>query len=216
MFDLMGFQECQDPKWVLDDADLLDNYTFFQGPLQTCMAFRSDTWTFIANGSALVAEDGDWVRKNDWGKRVAIWMRLRHDATGRTVFFMNHHGPLPLHSGGMCGGLATAYNLLQEMYENMQPSDAVILVGDFNANAKSMTVRSMATQLHLLHHGTSFGGVDNFFSNIDDSHVIETHNYGHGGSDHDALGLTIELATAPVKTLDRAAEVLFETHSATE
>jgi hypothetical protein len=115
MFDLMGFQECQDPGRVLYDAGFDKNYTFFQGPLQTCMAFKSDTWTLIKNGTAMVAEDGDWVRKNDWGKRTTIWMRLRHKATGRHVFFMNHHGPLPLHSGGMCGGLATAYNLLQEI-----------------------------------------------------------------------------------------------------
>lgn len=209
-FDLMGLQECQDPVRVLGDAGLLRNYTTFQGPLQTCVAFRNATWTLLSNGSALVAEDGDWVRKNDWGKRIAIWFRLRHIATNRTVFFMNHHGPLPLHSGGMCGGLATAYNLLQVMHDNMESTDAVILVGDFNANAQSMTVRSMATQLNLLHHGTSFGGVDNFFANINRSHVVETRNYGHGGSDHAALGLTLELTSSRIPAMDRATELLLD------
>jgi hypothetical protein len=88
----------------------------------------------------------------------------------------------------------------------MQSTDAVILVGDFNANFKSMTVRSMASQLNLLYHGASFGGVDNFFANVDESHLLETHNYGHGGSDHDALGVMLELTSANISTLDRAAE----------
>jgi hypothetical protein len=193
-FDVMGFQECEDPGRVLYDAKILGNYTVFQGPHATCMAFRNTSWTLLgSNGSAEVAEDGDWVRNNYWSKRTAQWIRLRHKLTNQTLFFMNHHGPLPLHSGGLCGGLATAYNILQLIYSNMESGDAVVLVGDFNANSKSMTIRTLETGLHLAHHGKSFGGVDNFLTNIDLSHVISRDNYGNGGSDHDALGMTIEL-----------------------
>jgi hypothetical protein len=194
-FDVMGFQECKDPERVLSEAGLLGNYTFYHGPHDTCVAFRNATWSLLGSGHSEVAEDGDFVRKNYWSKRTGQWLRLRHKASGRVLFFVNHHGPLPLHSGGLCGGLATAYNLLQLISNNMESTDAVVLVGDFNANSHSMTVRSMKSELNLLYEGIAFGGVDNFFANVEEEHVLERHNYGHGGSDHHALGLVMELTT---------------------
>jgi endonuclease/exonuclease/phosphatase family metal-dependent hydrolase len=194
-FDVMGFQECHDPGRVLWEAGLLENYTVSHGPHDTCVAFRNTTWSLLDSGHTEVAEDGDFVRKNYWGTRTAQWLRLRHNASGRVLFFVNHHGPLPLHSGGLCGGLATAYNLLQVISNHSQSTDAVVLVGDFNANSQSMTVRSLKSELNLLYEGEAFGGVDNFFANVAQEHVIETRNYGHGGSDHHALGLVLELTT---------------------
>jgi endonuclease/exonuclease/phosphatase family metal-dependent hydrolase len=193
-FDIMGFQECENPGWVLHDANLLEHYTTFLGPYATCVAFRHTSWALLAHGDADVAEDGDWLRDNYWSKRTAHWLRLRHISSNRTVFFVNHHGPLPLHSGGLCGGAATAYNLLRVINSNGQSGDAVILAGDFNANGDSMTVRSLATQLRWVYQGKPFGGVDNFFTNMHSGHVNKTYNYGGGGSDHDALGITFDLS----------------------
>jgi hypothetical protein len=193
-FDLMAFQECENPGWVLHDADMSSNYTTFLGPHATCVAFRNASWELLSHGTEDVAEDGDWLRNNYWSKRTAQWLRLRHISSSRTIFFMNHHGPLPLHSGGLCGGTATAYNLLDVISRNMERGDAVILVGDFNANGKSLTMRSLATQLQWVYQGKSFGGVDNFLTNMLHAHVRETYNYGGGGSDHDALGVMFDLS----------------------
>lgn len=192
-FDVMGFQECEDPKLVLADAALLPYYHFFLGPHSTCVAFRNGTWELLDRGAREVAEDGKWVKNQYYGRRSGQWLRLRHRTSGRILFFLNHHGPLPLNSGGACGGVASAYNLLKIVGDNAQKGDAVIIVGDFNAVANSTTVINMQTELHKLYVGSKFGGVDNMFANVDAQRVVEKSNYGGGGSDHDALGLVLEL-----------------------
>lgn len=200
-FDLMGFQECEDPGRVLTDAGLFDNYTFFlHKPRAACIAFRTSDWTLLDHGHKDVAEDGDWIRDLNFGVRVAMWVRLRHIASGRIVFFMNHHGPLPINTGGLCGGTATAFNLLTVIKTNAHKGDAVIVVGDFNADPTSLTLQAVASQLPRVYNGTKFLGVDNFLTNVNEMHVTERSNYGGGGSDHDALGITLELKSgvAPV------------------
>jgi endonuclease/exonuclease/phosphatase family metal-dependent hydrolase len=202
-FDLMGFQECENPEWVLSDAGLKDKYEFFYiHSRSTCVAFRSSAWTLLERGHEDVAEDGDWIRNLNFGRRAAAWLRLRHTASGRIIFFMNHHGPLPINTGGLCGGSATAFNLLQIIANNAHKDDAVIVVGDFNADPTSMTVQGMATQLTRVYNGTKFSGVDNFLTNVNERDVTHRFNYGGGGSDHDALGLTLELKSKKSKPKD--------------
>lgn len=210
-FDLMAFQECENPGWVLGDAGMENTFSFFQGPNAVCMAYRKSEWTLLDNGDHQVAEDGNWVRGSYYGKRIMMWLRLRHVPSGRTVFFANHHGPLPVNSGGRCGGLATAHNVLQVIQDKANKTDAVILVGDFNAGPYSPTVQMIGSQLAQVYNGTKFGGVDNFLTNVDQQRVIERHNYGGGGSDHDALGLIVNLTTTITPTArltQSAAELL--------
>jgi endonuclease/exonuclease/phosphatase family metal-dependent hydrolase len=192
-FDVMGFQECQDPRLVLADAALLPYYQFFLGPHSTCVAFRNGTWALLGRGDREVAEDGTWIKNQYYGRRSGQWLRLRHLTSGRILFFVNHHGPLPVNSGGTCGGVATAYNLLNIVNDHAQKGDAVIIVGDFNAVANSTTVTNVQTELHKLYEGSTFGGVDNMFANVNAQHVVERSNYGGGGSDHAALGMVLEL-----------------------
>merc|ERR1712228_839536 len=88
-------------------------------------------WTMLSHDSVDVGEDS---REQYYGRRSAMWVRLRHNEDdGKTVFFMNHHGPLKVSQGGGCTGSATAMNIMKVIAENAHTSDVIILVGDFNA-----------------------------------------------------------------------------------
>lgn len=133
------------------------------------------------------------MRSHYYGRRGVQWIRLEHNTTGRKLLFMNHHGPLEINSGGSCGGPSMANNILRVMQNQSQPGDAVILVGDFNANSASLTIQALWSRRVLLQSGTSFGGVDNIFGNMDSNSVISRKNLGSGGSDHDAIACTVAL-----------------------
>jgi len=120
-------------------------------------------------------------------------VRLRHRQSRKTLFIVNHHGPLPIPTGGICGGRATAYNILKQIAEHAEDDDMIVLTGDFNANAHSSTFRTLRERLHWLFSGRAIGGIDHFFSNYDESHVRERSNLGSGGSDHDALSITFSI-----------------------
>jgi len=129
-----------------------------------------------------------------------LWMRLQHHATGRTLFFVNHHGPLSVNSGGICGGQATAHNLVRIMLDNAKLGDALVLTGDFNANAASLTLRTLRKYLVQVFNGNVFGGIDNILSNIEGSDIVATKTLGKGGSDHNAINAVLSLGkTSDVK-----------------
>lgn len=182
-FDFMGFQECDDVSRVMADAGLKGTYDTVQGSHALGMAFRREAWQLLAQGEEDVAEDG---RALWYGFRAVQWMRLLDKATGRKVFFVNHHGPLPLSSGGRCGGDATAFNMLRVIGEKAHVADAVIVVGDFNAVTASPVVATLAQRLARVFSGSAFGGVDHIFS-CQGASVVGTYNLGSGGSDHDAI-----------------------------
>lgn len=195
-FDFMGFQECEDPAQVLGPVDLMADYEAFQGGHAICMAYHKRSWTLLAKGEAEVAED---MKQRYYGRRGSQWMRLRHTATGTGAFFLNHHGPLAINSGGVCGGQATAYNLLHVIAANAQAGDLVILVGDFNANAAGLTVQGLWPHLVHVFNGDSFGGVDNIFTNAQASSIIRTENLGNGGSDHNAIAAVVGLGSPSLR-----------------
>jgi len=128
-----------------------------------------------------------------YGKRGAQWMRLQNIRTGKTLFFVNHHGPLSVNSGGVCGGHATAHNLLKLMAQKAAVGDLLILVGDFNANAASNTIQGLWPHLVHVFNGDSWGGVDNIFSNVDAGSIESTKILGSGGSDHDAISVVLNV-----------------------
>merc|ERR1712113_741395 len=93
-FDIMGFQECVDPKLVLKEAGLLEQYDTirFGRPTMTnnlCIAFKKSGWLLDASGQSSVGEDTPAAY---YGKRSVQWARLRHKDTNRTVFFTDHQG----------------------------------------------------------------------------------------------------------------------------
>jgi len=184
-YDMMGFQECEDEGWVLGHAHLAAHYTIFRDR-GCCMAFRKMDWALMSRGVKPVAKD-------NYGLRPAQWMRLRHITTGRMVFFMNHHGPIPINSGGQWGEVAAATKILQAIKENADPDDAVVVVGDFNANQKGQTIQHLVKCLHRLYDGSFDGGIDHVLGNLSPMSVARRANLGKGGSDHDALSVTIRL-----------------------
>merc|ERR1712050_592950 len=118
-FDLIGFQECDNVHQVLSDANLADTFETVSPGHAVAIAYRSDTWELITSGMDEVAEDLPGL----FGRRVAVWARFLHKTTGITVFFANHHGPLPVNSGGLCGSQATAHNILKTIGTHAHPED---------------------------------------------------------------------------------------------
>lgn len=185
-FDMMGFQECERADRVIRDAGLSHEFHTYSPTNAIAIAWNHRVWNKLEKGYADVAEDShlQW-----YGSRSAVWARLQHRDTGKTVFLINHHGPLPTQRpGGVCGPHATAYNILKVIGERAHKGDAVFLIGDFNAKADSPTFSELGKYLTLAYRGRSFNGVDDFFTNCGE--VRDTHNLGKGGSDHDALSVT--------------------------
>jgi len=187
-YDIMGFQECESVAWVLGDAGFAGKFAGLTGPHALCIAYRKAAWELVNDGVADVGED----RSDQWyGTRAAMWARLRYRKTNQTVMFVNHHGPLPVGTGGRCGGEATAFNLLKLIAEEAYQGDSIILVGDFNAGPEAPTVKSLNGRLFPVFTGNSFGGVDHVLSSC--TKVVSTRNLGDGGSDHDALEVVFQL-----------------------
>jgi len=190
-FDFMAFQECEDVQLVLSRAGLIQQYHMSQGEHNLCMAVRLKDWSILDQGQTDVAED---TPTNHYGRRAAQFARLRHSNSGKIVLFVNHHGPRGKNSGGICGGGATAYNLLKLIASRGQPGDAVVLVGDYNANAAAWTLEALFTRLHRSFSGIR-GGDDNILSNI---RSTQRSNLGNGGSDHDALSVVFQVGEGAV------------------
>jgi hypothetical protein len=196
-YDVIGFQECKNPWRVLFDAGKDKEFWAVHANHDICVAYRKSAWSMIAHGFKDVSADTGGKGAN-YGTRGVIWIRLRHKESERTLFFLNHHGPLPLNSGGNIGGAATAHNILQVIRDKTQKGDAVIAVGDFNANPSSLTVQQIMCRMHKIYSGTKFGGIDNMFTNVAKSYVSSA-NLGGGGSDHDALQLVVRLPPMTTK-----------------
>jgi len=183
-FDLAGFQECDDPNWIMGDAGMPgDDYDYVRWGSNT-LAFNKGRFEKLASGEDKFAQDFGHFNY----KRGAHWARLQERATGNNIFVMNHHGPLPVNTGGICGGEATAYNMLNLIERHSEPSDALLFMGDFNADGGSQTVQTLKGYMHHVMNDW----VDNFFSNCGGHAVKETQNLGSGGSDHNALMTIIE------------------------
>lgn len=187
-FDVMAFQECVDVQWILHTAGLDQEYEGRQGPEEVCIVWRKTAWELQSDGWRYASED---ALGNYYRRRGVQWVRVQHLQSKRTLLFLNHHGPLPINSGGICGGVGTAINLLSTVQEQVQPGDAVVLVGDFNADQTSATVKLLSQYLTRSFTGTAFGGVDNFFTNL--GAAKGTANLGAGGSDHQALEVLLSM-----------------------
>jgi len=192
-YDIMAFQECDDRHRVISDAKLeglSGDYEALDGGRAVAIAYRKSRWTLKAHGTEDVGEDD---AHQHYGKRTAMWVRLQHN-DGKIVFFVNHHGPLPVGWGGGCTGSATAHNIMRVIAENAHPNDAIILVGDFNAPADSSRIQELDKRLNRVFSGTEMKGVDHIFTNC--AADAQGSNLGKGkgefGSDHDALSVSFK------------------------
>jgi len=103
---------------------------------------------------------------------------------------MNHFGPLRINSGGKSGGRATAIKIVHAIHRNVQPRDGVILLGTFNTQVNSRTVRQLERYLPKVWTGQVYDGIDHCFSPLS---VDSAQNLGKAGSDHDAMVLNFML-----------------------
>jgi hypothetical protein len=173
----MGFQECDNVDRVLGDAGLRATHIGVQGGHALAIAYKKDTWEVLAYGQVQVAEDRP---EQNYGRRGVQWSRLRHTPSGKVVFFLNHHGPLPINTGGICAGTATAANILKVVGQNMQLDDKTVILGDLNADGTSATQAKLQEHIdRVFEHW-----VDAIFYSCD---AISSVNLGNGGSDHAAL-----------------------------
>jgi len=225
-FDLMGFQECEGVDIIVDSAKkagLPGNWGtsgVHEGKsIGICIAYNTDTFSFIAQGNDFVGEDQPGAHW--YGKRKAQWVRLAHKASGQTVFYLNHHGPIPINTGGKCGAKATAWNILKIIGQNAQKGDLIFMTCDCNAWAMygsgkgnvqgPWTYQQEIGQLacHLPHMFANslagpedIWGIDNMFSNCakpakQPSTVLTSGTVmGKGGSDHHALSLVYDMPGA--------------------
>lgn len=183
-FDLAGFQECDDPNWIMGDAGMSgDDYDYVRWSSNT-LAFNKNRFELLESGDGKFAQDYGTYNY----QRGAQWARLQEKSTKNKLFVMNHHGPLPVSTGGVCGGEATAYGALNMIDQHSEPGDAVLFMGDFNADGGSQTVKTLKGYMHHVMDDW----VDNFFSNCGGDVVKETKNLGKGGSDHNALMVVME------------------------
>lgn len=189
-FDVLGFQECADGEWLLVQAGLAADYQIFRAR-QCCMAYRKTSWNMLSSGAGYVATD------EQYGLRPAQWLRLQHKQTHRTMFFVNHHGPMPVDSGGCCGGESSAYQILKLISLRAQCGDALVLVGDFNMGPSSPTITRLKQRLQIFSHSNG-QQIDHIFSNLPRSAILDIQNLGSYGSDHDALSATFQLGTGPL------------------
>jgi endonuclease/exonuclease/phosphatase family metal-dependent hydrolase len=184
-YDIIGFQEIDDAPRILRDAGLAGTHHMVEKKgwphNKIAIAYKHTTWDKLAEGWAPVGHD---AHPQNYGYRGVNWVRLRHKSSGKTVFFVNHHGMLPINVGGDCGGENGALNMLKVIANFYTEGDMVIMVGDFNAEKRphtSQTVRKLESALHLNYNNW----VDNIFSSC--SGASHTRNLGTGGSDHPAL-----------------------------
>jgi hypothetical protein len=199
-YDLIGFQECEDITWPLKDAKaagMTDEFVTFPYKMAVALAYRKSVFEELSRGGGEVGEDR---ADQHYGRREVQYVRLKHKASGKTVFFINHHGPTPVNTGGMCGPSGTAYNILKVIGENAMVGDHVVLTGDFNNWSNGPDGKILeeigAISCHLPHIFSNpkvedVWGIDNIFASC--ARTIETTVMERGGSDHFALNVVIDI-----------------------
>lgn len=128
-FDLLGFQECEDASKMFNGIGYGSTHAWQQGPADIGMGY--DKTKFDALGEF----NSTQVEADQWGPRYIAWIRLKQKEGGANIFFANTHGPLPGPRGSMDGkhGHLVAQNYIKAVADHIQPGDAMVVTGDFNA-----------------------------------------------------------------------------------
>lgn len=193
--DIIGMQEFYDPWYGFtrpgfDATSLVMDFQWLRGevggPVGQLIGYRKSVWSLLNRGQHFVAEDLKGPMY--YGNRNIFWVRLYHLQTGTTVYVANHHGPLAVNSGGVCGGATTAANILNAVAQSAEAGDAIILLGDFNADGSSETHREISRYLK-----SPFHGIDNIFTNLPEGALTAPMQVGGGGSDHNAITAVLDL-----------------------
>merc|ERR1712217_863333 len=107
-------------------------------------------------------------------------VRLQITGTGQTVFFANTHGPLSSCSTDL------GQNYINGINSNKQPSDTVILTGDFNCGSSTATIQKLASAFNNAATGPSYSGADHIMTS--NGVQVQWHGSSDGTpSDHSML-----------------------------
>lgn len=145
-FDIIGFQESTTTQQNYLKAQL-PGYTFYSSPEGTCMAWKTDKYVLLDEGSFYLSPTPDiwstpypgWVSTNPGRVRVCVWVRLEDRETGRKFYHFNTH--LEVTSSGTSISEEEAVTIRTKSAElicnravSLNPSgDPVILTGDMNS-----------------------------------------------------------------------------------
>lgn len=142
-FDIMAFQECDNVNRIVSGLGLSSTFTAYGPAHAVALAWSHVRFTELGRGYRDVGEDG---KSQYYGKRGVVWARLRDNNSashGRTMLVMSHHGPLPVNTGGQGGGQEVANNIMKLISDERQNNEPVILMGDFNADSNSSTIKAL-------------------------------------------------------------------------
>lgn len=193
VYDLLALQDCKDVRRLLEDGRLQHQFEdVSSSKFSLCFAYHRAAWQMLDHGEATVGEDEIPSSEGATLFRGSIWLRLLHRATARIIFAVNHQGPMPLGSGGKCGGEAVAYNILKLIANHAHKTDAVLVLGDFKANSQSSVATYLRHHLDHQYSGTALGGVDHIFG-CRGSKSLGSFNLGSGGSSHDAISALLSV-----------------------
>jgi hypothetical protein len=178
--DVFGFQECEDIFRIM--GDLGDHYHTFNAGRALGMSFDRYQWEIKYSKSIDVGED---IHPQYFGKRSVGMIYMKHKHSDKHLLHVNHHGVLPVNTGGLCKSESVAYNILKNIGANAKENDLIIVTGDFNCNHDSPTIKILETYLNKHVSSTSFSGVDHIFSNSNNIGVTKI--LPESGSDHQPI-----------------------------
>lgn len=169
--DLIGMQECRDDDQAAYVKDHLPEYHFLswrrggEGDSAFEMApilFKKDVFELSTSGVFWLSETPEQPGSKSWGAtfpRTAIWAKLLHLSTNKTLTFVNTHFDYQssaLENSAACLGKWIRDNLR---------SEAAVLCGDFNAMKDSAPYLTLIGQSSLIdaHRQVKFSGDENTF-----------------------------------------------------
>lgn len=185
-FDLIGFQECDNPGQIIAGTSLASTFGYYAPPAgnDAPMAWNQQKFKVLEGPGV------QWVAKDKYGDRHVNWVRLQVIGSSDTIFFANTHGPLD-QCGGQPGSKVAA-NYISAVNQHKKPKDAVILTGDFNCGSNQDTIKDLSQVLKLDATDSSYNGADHIFSSSGVSVLWKGASEG-SPSDHQLLKAVLSL-----------------------
>eukprot|EP00445_Apocalathium_hangoei_P093665 CAMPEP_0204248440 /NCGR_PEP_ID=MMETSP0361-20130328/99163_1 /ASSEMBLY_ACC=CAM_ASM_000343 /TAXON_ID=268821 /ORGANISM="Scrippsiella Hangoei, Strain SHTV-5" /LENGTH=395 /DNA_ID=CAMNT_0051221703 /DNA_START=51 /DNA_END=1237 /DNA_ORIENTATION=- len=198
-YDLMGFQECDDRSRILGDAKaegLQGDWEALDGGRALGLMYRKDRFQLLESGAEDVGEDSSvqW-----YGKRSAVWVRLRH-VDGTTLGLMYRKD---------------RFQLLESGAEDVGEDSSVQWYGKRSAVWVRLRHVDGTTVFFINHHGplpvSASGGCTGSATAHNIMRVIATH--AHAG---DAIILTGDFNAEPSSSrIQELSKRLYKIYSGT-
>jgi len=181
-FDLVGFQECDDASKMFNGVGYGQTHAWKQGPSDIGMGYDKTKFDPLGDFNSTQIE------VDQWGPRYIAWIRLKQKDGGANIFFANTHGPLPGPHGSMDGphGHLVAEHYIKAVADNIQPGDAMVVTGDFNALPQNTEIWDLNSTWTLAANDrtTHF---DHIYMQNATTKVVDWDDHNGAPSDHSIL-----------------------------